>query len=253
MLSDSGGRYSLHFGFTLVKNVITAAAGFLCVGPVHFASVRDASLLLRGLPFLGILLTVGVLLLPLGALRSGPTRKDGAVRWFDACLIALVCFASVSPTLPSGGFSELYLMGPNVGAALLVGMGLAYAFEQGKARRALSTLIAVALFATGWFGLVSRANCFAATWEASRLYNRKLMSIQQGLHGDAVPARVMLRRNCVEGPVHSVYVLPPAQALNVEATEKLLNRLYPDKPLEIFVEPEKRGPSPRAFEVDCSQ
>ncbi len=253
MLSDPGGRYTLHLGFTLVKNTITAAAGFLCVGPVHLVSVRNASLLLRSLPFIGILLTVGIVLLPLGALRFSPKTGDGAVRWFDAYLIAMACFASLSPTLPSGGFSELYLMGPNVGVALLVGMSLASAFAHREARRTLYVVIAVALFSTGWFGLVSRAKCFAVTWKASRHYNQELMSLQQGLHSGAAPTRVMLRRNCAEGPVHSVYVLPPAEALNVGATERLLNHLHPDKKLEIFVEPDKRWPSPRVLEVDCSQ
>ena len=253
MLSNPTSRYSLHLGFTLAKNVIIAAAGFLCVGPVHLASAHDANPFLRGLPFLGILLTIGVLLFRLGPLRSRPTTESGTFRWFDACLVAMVCFASLAPTLLSGGFSELYLMGPNAGVALLVGMSLASALAPGRSRRILSALLAVALFATGWFGLVSRAKCFAQTWKSSRFYNQEIMSLQQKLHDGATPARVMLRRNCAEGPVHSVYVLPPAQALNVEATEKLLNHLCPDKPLEIFVEPNQGSPSGTVIKVDCSQ
>jgi hypothetical protein len=261
MLSGSSSRYSLHFGFSLVKNIVTAGAGFLCVGPAHLVSVPDASLFLRGLPFLGILLTVCVLLLPLVISRTGQKKPGENPRWSDAWLIALVCFASLSPTLISGGFSELYLMGPNAGAALLVGISLAFALERLDKRRKetqqaaafyLVVLAAVVLLAIGWLGVFSRAQYFGRTWHNSRVYNNAIMRWQSNRESSPAPSKVMLRRNCAEGPVHSVYVLPPAQALNVEATEMLLNRLHPDKKINIFVEP-KSGPAPQAdFIVDCS-
>jgi hypothetical protein len=234
--TTGSGRYKAHFGLNMIRNTALATAGFFTLAPIHVLRDPDAPLALRIVPVLAIglsiLLCLGPWLVVWRSPQDWPARPCGKT----VAAIVFVTFLGLSPTLPMGQITELYLLGPNVGAALLLTIGVVGWWQllrtgpaerlsrSGEVGRAIVVVAAVTLIACGAYGVASRAYHFGVTWTYAAELNRRLLNHQRSLPSDKDRvATVFLPSACTEGAIHSQYVSPPADALNLGMTEAWLN------------------------------
>ncbi|MHC4416136.1 MAG: hypothetical protein ACYS0G_12715 [Planctomycetota bacterium] len=258
-------RYRVRLGANVGVNLAVAALGFLTVGPAHLVRSPQAIWVLRAMPLVAALLTTLIIVWPWVYARIVGNPGAAPVSCRRALVILVLAFSGASTALPLGRVSELYLMGPNVGAAVLVGAGLAFVAGRGRAAesrqsgvrkiaemRVVAASVILAVMGIGAVGLVSRCCHFAITWTYSRELNARLVDSQANLPTGVPPALVLFDQGCVEGYFHSVYVGPPARALNVPETERALNLRHPERSVRL-VEWSDAEPSPDAYLVlDCS-
>jgi hypothetical protein len=234
--SAGGGRYSVHFGTNLIKNVILSAIGYFSISPVHVIRDPLAPLALRGIPILAVCLNIilcaGPWLISWITHREWPDRPSGKI----VALIALVTFLGVSATLPMGQISELYIMGPNAGEAIILAIGLVgwwqllFSGRQkctsawSKLSRATFVVAAFTMSGIGIYGLASRVYHFRLTWSYASDLNRILLDHQRSLPPvkDRIVS-VFFPPEYTEGFMHSQYVEPPAAALNLDPAEAWFN------------------------------
>jgi hypothetical protein len=223
------GRYSASLGLNFWRNLGIAFLGWFSAVPVHWARLPNAPLLQRVVPFIGILLAAGLCVLP-WALRKRSIRTSGcADNGWLVLLVAVASFLGVSATLPTGNMSESYLLGVNIGSAVLLAVGVALLID--IARRTwvrMAVIVAVALvLVIGEVGVVSRAVNFAVGWSnAGELY-AQVRTFQKRAPPRREPYLVLVPRELRAGFTHGQYVHPPAISLNLGLASLVANRLSP--------------------------
>ncbi|MDP6944093.1 MAG: hypothetical protein QF464_08095 [Myxococcota bacterium] len=230
-------RYQLHGPLDMVRHGALSLIGQFTLGPVHMA---------RGLgePFLRVVTLGGILLTAALALKALSRPEGRGV----VLAVALYTFASVAPMLPAGAFSEVYLMGPNAGAAMLVTLGL-LAGWRGHRRRAW-VAVALVVATIGAYGLVSRAVHYELTWQYSATLQRQIADFQAARPPSASPADVLSPTSCNIGPSHSQYVQTPIFALRPYWTERWVNARHPERPIRVGAL--GADETPGALVLDCS-
>jgi hypothetical protein len=234
-------RYEMQVGSNVVRNLVLAAVGYFSAAPVHVVRDPVAWPLLRVLPLAGI--ATGVLVATTPWIiswwnpRSWPNRPPART----VAAIALFTFLGSAATLPSRQVSEVYLMGPNAGAALLVALGVIGLGRMCRGagwKRKLAMALALGLMATiaGW-GMVSRAMHARITWVSVSTLNRSLLDYQASLspRQDRTP-RVFLFDERGETFQHCQYVISPVQAISPEVTQAWLSHRDPRRPVILVAE-----------------
>ncbi|MGE5783607.1 MAG: hypothetical protein ACM3ZE_03420 [Myxococcales bacterium] len=219
------GRYSVHFGTNLGQNIALSIAGQLAMSPVHYVRLPAPLSLLA---YAGI----GLSAVLVGAF----------ICWVKCrrvwALVLATSFLAVSVTWPMQRISELYFMGPNAGAAVAASIGAVGLWRlRPRIPRALGRGIVISAFAVGALGFVSRSRHFRVTWNAGRVLYAQARNYQASLPSGGEVRSIGLAPELARGWQHSQYVMPPANALNPPAVERLLNQMQPDKPVRILVLP----------------
>lgn len=259
-------RYHASFGANLVLNGAMAVAGYFTTGPIHVLRDPQTPLALKVVPLLAIglngLLCAGPWLIAWLTRRGWPAQPDGK----KVAAIAMVTFLGISATLPMARISELYLMGPNAGFAILAAIGFVgwrqllwpssgeHTHLTSKAGRAAFVTAAVVLLGFGVYGVASRAVHFRITWSYASTLNDILLDHQRSLPPDKDRiATVYLPPACTQGLAHSQYVEPPADALHVSATEAWFNQLDPLRRIKLARGEPSTPLAPGDMVVDCTR
>ena len=257
---DEGSRYQVELGMNLVINAAMSIAGIFGVGPFHLATDDHAAPLLRILPYLAV---AAAMFLVLGAvvLALVAKRVPAGIRMKPLAFACLASVLSLSATLPMGSVSELYGMGANIGAALLLtAVLLALWKNDAPDERAIARTVAVAcagvIFSIGAYGLASRALHFRIVWTTTDSLNRALLEFQQRLPAvqpDSGNASGLARFTalCINTRTYGQYVMPPAQAINSDITALWLARHDPTRPIVFAIVPSPGVPAERELVFDC--
>jgi len=247
------GRYRPQFGWNVIGNLVLGAAGYFSAAPVHVLRNPDAPPLLRIVPLLGIgfgcLVCIAPWALSWRRPESWPDRPPGK----PVTAVALFTFLGLSATLPTRRIAEVYLMGPNAGAAVLMALGAVGLWQLrlpkttwGLSRfsrsengavplsplpsfpRAVIAIAMLLVFSIGVYGLLSRAVHARLTWCSVVKLNRALLERQESLPPDAdrvVSIFVCDRR---AGRFrHCQYILPAVLAINAQTTQAWMNHRDP--------------------------
>jgi hypothetical protein len=255
-----GDRYQIELGMNLVINAGMSVGGALATGPFHLLTDDHAHALLRMLPLASILVAGAMLLITAGfaiMARSWPAGlRPGALAFSVSA-----CMLSLSATLPMGSVSELYGFGANIGVAIAFAacvhalLGNQQPDERRIARGACVASVAV-LAAVGAYGLASRAAHYRITWEAADRMNKWIVDFQPTLAptaggGEEAAGAVYLGELCILDRTYGQYVIPPAQAINPEATEPWLARRDPQRRIVFALGTPPAGDR-RCLAPDCS-
>ena len=229
VFEPSEGRYSASLGLNLWRNLAFALLGWFSAVPVHWARLPSAPLLMRAVPFIGILLASGLCLIPWGLRRRSTAEPSRTCNGWLILLLALASFLGVSATLPTGNMSEGYLLGVNIGSAILLAVGVARLLaiaRRGWERTVVFVAVALVLV-IGEVGVVSRAVNFSVCWSnAGQLY-AQVRAFQKRVPPRREPYLVLVPRELRVGFTHGQYVHPPAISLNLGMASRVANQLSP--------------------------
>lgn len=233
MLAPGDTRYTLHGPIVVLRNAGLALAGWLTVGPVHLA---------RGLG------GDALRLIPLAGLAAAAALVAVAWRQRPPACVAVIAFTlgGVLAALPSGHLSEVYLMGPNAGAALAVAMGLDALWRRHRTR---AVAVGATLAAVGLLGLASRAAHFRVTWRHAEVLHAQVRAAQSALPEGATLA-LTAGPACRAGPTHSQYLMPPLAALHPGYAPWSLTVRAPTRPVMFFTR--TPPPSMPTLHLDCA-
>jgi hypothetical protein len=263
-VGDTGGRYSFQFA-TVPVNMAILLLGFLPTGPSHAVlGLPGAALWVRALPGLAVGSCLALCLArPALVWWLGGREGDGPARTV-ALGVVLFTYLSLAAVFPTGRPSEGYLMGPNVGAALIVALGaldgarlLAARRASAQRRRWRAAAVAygvVVLVAAGLtlYGLGSRARHVSLTWEGSIALFNEIETQQQAKATVEHPLWIVVPDACLQ-PRYSQIIIDPAYAVNVKQTVAWLNHVHPNRPL-LLDKPESRlGPDANTFALPCAE
>lgn len=258
--AGTGDRYTAELGVNVIVNAAMGVAGTLANGPFHAVTDGEAPIAVRVLPLLSVLVLGGLLIVAVGF--AWMHRRDGAPSAVGpAAAVATIGLGSMVVVLPMGSVSELYCFGANVGMALLLAVAACDLWSsRAEADRAIARTVAggcigIAL-AVGVFGLAGRAYHHRISWRYARFLNEELLR-----HVGSIPAVdpasgraaavVYLGTSCILGRTYGQYVMPPAQALGVEATGPWLRRRDPSRPVAFTLDPPPGSRSPIELVLDC--
>jgi hypothetical protein len=241
--------------------------GYFAAVPVHLARDPELSFLIRCIPFIGIILSFLVFILPSILIKMRIIENYCKQPYKFIFLIFLITFSGIFSTLPFGHVSELYLMGPNAGAAILVTIGfinLWFSFKKIKMKNSIKKaslnaphlfliIVVFFIFTIGSYGLISRALHFQVTWQNSSLLHQIVNHYHKKLLHSNKTAKIYLLKNCTDGKTHSRYIMPPVQALNTFETETAFNHTFPNHRIEFFETKKIQGASENALIIDCSE
>lgn len=258
--AGTGERYTAEFGTNIVVNAAMGMAGSVANGPFHAVMDGEAAVAVRVLPLVSVLALAGLVIVAFGF--AWMHRGEGARRpMAPAALAAAVGLASMAVVLPMGSVSELYCFGANVGVAILLAVAACWLWatpadaDRGIARAVAGGCMGISLM-VGAFGLAGRAEHHRVSWQCARILNERVLA-----HVAAVPpvdpasrraaAVVYLGTSCILGRTYGQYVMPPAQALGIEATGPWLARRDPARPVAFTLDPPPGAPSPIDLVLDC--
>lgn len=257
---DEGSRYQVEFGVNVVINVAMSLAGIFGVGPFHLATDDNASLLLRAMPYLAVAAAMFLILAVIVLALVG--RRTPAGIAFPA--LAFVCTAaitSISATLLMGSVSELYGFGANIGTALLLTAALMSlwgndAADERLIARTVAVACSAAIVAIGVYGVGSRALHFRAVWATTEVMNHALLEFQdrlpeRQLNSEAPAGVACFSARCLATRTYGQYVMPAAQAINIEVTTPWLARRDPAKPITFVIGTSTGISDERKLVFDC--
>lgn len=250
-------RYRPAVGLNVVRNIALAGGGSFALGPTHMLFDRSAPSWVRALPLIGTGLSIGAAgltwLLVLARRVVWEHRPSAVV--LSAVVLMALCGAMTA--LPTQTVSELYLMGPNVGIAIAVAIGLCGLFNcrssSGGPRPAwclgMLILIGAGVFLVGLTGLASRSVHFRIVWKHAAALRTSVVAHQREIAPSEHATRIVVPHGCRAGRVFGQYVLPPSEALSLAYTEEWLNVQYPDRPVRFVEEVDAQ---PGDLVLDCS-
>ena len=258
--SGTGERYTAEFGTNVVVNAAMGLAGAVANGPFHAAMDGEAPVAVRVLPLLSVLVLGGLVIVAAGF--AWMHRGDGALRRLvPAAAAAAVGLASMVVVLPMGSVSELYCFGANVGVAVLLAVAACGLWApRAEADRTIGRAVAAGCMgiamAVGAFGLAGRAYHHRISWECARSLNEEVLRhVASVAPVDPASGRaaavVYLGTRCILGRTYGQYVMPPAQAIGIEATGPWLRRRDPSRPVAFTLDPPPGAPSPAELVLDC--
>ena len=257
---DEGSRYQVEFGMNVVINIAMSLAGIFGVGPFHLATDDHASLLLRAMPYIAVaaamFLILAVIVLALVGRRTPAGIAFPALAF--ACTAAIT---SISATLLMGSVSELYGFGANIGTALLLTAALMSlwgndAADERLMARTVAVACSTAIVAIGVYGVGSRALHFRAVWETTEVMNHALLDFQDRLperqsNSEAPAGVACFSARCLATRTYGQYVMPAAQAINIEVTTPWLARRDPAKPITFIIGTSTGISDERKLVFDC--
>lgn len=264
--SRLGGRYKPQFGANLIYNVVLAVMGYFSMAPIHVLRDPAAPIFLRAAPILAIGLNILICIAPWFILRITHRDWPGRPRGQTVAIIAFLTFLGVCATLPIGRISEVYLLGPNAGSAMLTAIGLIgwwqltrsvhkdYLTISSKIGRAMPIAAGVVLLMIGMYGVASRAYHFQLTWSYARKLDQLLLDHQRSLPPDKNRViTVFLPNALTTGLVHNQYVCPPGKSILLDCLEAWRNHSDPLRQMKL-VSSDPIGPiNPGDLVVDVNQ
>lgn len=247
-----GDRYSVNLGGNLVLNAAYSLAVLFTNGPLHLLGNGEVALPLRLLSVASIFAAFCVVAAALGFWwlhRRDPVAGDApasARRPVNVPALALAVGAAVGSlavTIPMESVSELYGLGANVGAGLLVVCALLSLWHPAAADerlicRSVAVLGGAPLLVVGAYGVASRAYHFGVTWDHTRTINQAMLAHQKSLSGEPLEytATIFFGKECYGGPSHSTYVVPPIMTVSPKYTEDWLNRRDPARKIAMSID-----------------
>lgn len=258
---DETSRYQVELGSNLVVNVALSIGGVFGAGPFHLVMNDDAHPLLRLLPFAAMVSAVfavlGVAVLAMVGKRLPACIAPGALAF-----AVIASAGSMVPTLLMGSVSELYGLGANIGAALLIAAAFAalwcnQAPDERLMARGLAVLTGLVFAAVGVYGVASRAEHFRIVWQATDEVNRRILAFREGLAPSPADSKefagiVHFATSCVPPKPYGQYVISPLQATNVDVSFAWLNRKDPERDLAFSLGEPAGAIEARELVVDCS-
>jgi hypothetical protein len=213
------------------------------------------------LPFIQIILSIAITMAPFIFRKLSLLTDIDFQMWRNALLIYFVTFLALSPVLISNKVSELYLMGPNIGSSLLIAVSVVTLKNnqfKPNGKIAIIRTIQIAfvvtllmIFSIGLIGLISRARNFAITWHYSCSLNQKINNIISSTNTNGRAIDIYVSQNCQAGRVHSVYFVPPSEAVNIQATEDVINEYKLTKKVNFHLGSNVNN-IPNLINLDCS-
>lgn len=258
---DEASRYQVELGSNLVVNVALSIGGVFGAGPFHLVMNDDAHPLLRLLPFAAMVSAVfavlGVAVLAMVGKRRPACMAPGALAF-----AVIASAGSMVPTLLMGSVSELYGLGANVGAALLIAAAFGALWcndapDERLMARGLAVLTGLLFAVVGVYGVASRAEHFRIVWQATDEVNRRILAFREGLAPSPADSKefagiVHFATSCVPPKPYGQYVISPLQATNVDVSFAWLNRKAPERDLAFSLGEPAGAVEARELVVDCS-
>jgi hypothetical protein len=163
---------------------------------------------------------------------------------------------SVTITLPMGQVSELYGMGANAASGLCIVVSLLTLWNPAKSNdrvlcRSLAVGCAAIVFGAGLYGVASRAYHFALTWTYAREINSALLDHQSRLAPSGDRSIAFVGQACINGRLHSQYIVPPIQAIGLEGTSKWLTQRDPARAIMLAQYSPMSRLGPRDMMLPC--
>jgi hypothetical protein len=261
LAGEEGSRYQFELGLNVLINGALSLAGIAGTGPFHLATDDHAAPWLRFAPYASVaaaaFAAVGVAMLEL--MSGGAGLR--ALRWKPLAFAGVAAIGSLTATLPMGSVSELYGMGANAWAAVVVAGAIAMLWNRGAPDeqaigRAIASACVLAIVSVGTYGVASRALHFRAVWVATAKVNTEVLEFQSRLAPSADPANVpagvvYFPMRCMAVRTYGQYVMPVAQAINVEWTGRWLARRDPTRMIAFAIGKSPAAPSPSDLVIDC--
>ncbi len=236
-LETGVAKYTGEFGVNLIKNTVFGLGGYLATGPVHVVLNPESYwwakvLVVAAICVNGVFALTACVLGPPG--ETNPGRR-WPQRWIVVG-VGVLTFGGISAGFPTSNISEVYVMGPNAGAAVLVALGIGTVVDRclkhhrGQShlsRQCTAGFLAAGLvLVAGVYGFVSHAAHFRVTWIYARGLERAVMGIERSLgRSGEGPVQITLAGQYAEpGFHHSTYVLPPSWAVLPDDLEVWVNR-----------------------------
>ncbi len=223
-------KYTGEFGVNLIKNIVFGLGGYFTTGPVHVVLDPESYWWAKFLVVAAICVN-GVLALT--ACVLGPPGETNPGRRWIVVGIGVLTFGGISAGFPTSNISEVYVMGPNAGAAVLVALGIGTVVDRclkrhrGQShlsRQCMAGFLAAGLvLVAGVYGFVSHAAHFRVTWIYTRGLERAVMDIERSL-GRSGEGPVQITLAGQSGFHHSTYVLPPSWVMVADDLEVWVNR-----------------------------
>jgi len=249
------GRYRPQLGWNVIGNLVLGAAGYFSAVPVHVLRDPHAPPLLRIVPLLGIGLGCLVCIAPWALSwrqpESWPDRPAGK----PVAAVALFTFLGLSATLPTRRIAEVYLMGPNAGAAVLVAIGAVglWQLRLPSFPRAVIAIAVLLVFSIGVYGLLSRAVHARLTWLSVVKLNRALLERQELLPPDAAGVVDIFVCDRRAGHFrHCQYILPPVLAINAQTTQAWMNHRDPLRRVRLSIQRPTPASEPDPVVLRCA-
>ncbi|MBN1489521.1 MAG: hypothetical protein JXA69_06340 [Phycisphaerae bacterium] len=255
--------YTIGLGANLVRNAALIGTGYFASVPIHLVRLSNGPWLLRGLAIIGIPLSALVSGLPwiLNHRHGRPWANAPAGR--TIAMIAALSLCGTAATLPMArNVSELYLFGPNIGAAVLVSIGLVGLVRLCRSHRrntasqrwlAAGTIAAaLCIVGIGGLGLVSRANHFRITWATATQLNETIRNHVAALPDNVRATRVVLGPRYRQGHVHSQYVIPPCATLLIDKNGRWQKEVAPGRRIIVVNEANAVRQEPYDLTLDGS-
>ena len=257
---EEGSRYQVEFGMNVVINIAMSLAGIFGVGPFHLATDDHASLLLRAMPYIAVAAAM-FLILAVAVLALVGRRTPTGIAFPALAFTCTAAITSISATLLMGSVSELYGFGANIGTALLLTAAVVSLWGNDAAdERVIARTVAVACSAAivpiGLYGVGSRALHFRAVWETTEVMNHALLEFQDRLperqsNSEAPAGVACFSARCLATRTYGQYVMPAAQAINIEVTTPWLARHNPAKPITFIIGTSAGMPDERKLVFEC--
>jgi len=226
------GKYSGNLVVNAARNTVLTLVGGLAFGPIHVMRDPAALPVAKAAVVVGLVAAIVLAVFGVRALwRMETTRRgDGAT----LALVILACMASISAGMPTMHISEVYLLGPNVGFALLLALGVsAIGRAGGRGLRSIAVVAVALLAVVGVLGLASRMQQFAITWQDARTLHRESVNSVRVVP-DGPPVVVALTGAFAAGGyVHSTYVVPPSWTMPPLCLELWLRHRFPSRRLRV--------------------
>lgn len=246
------GHYGIHLGPNVIKNAALSVLGFLPNGPSHAVfGLTHAPVWVRALSPLAFGLCA--LLVAMPWFFSRLLKQDYTLtKRRELYVAALLCFLASAIVWPTRQISEVNLLGPNFGGALLIAAGVAdtrriFSNAGPSTSRLMfgrvvlwgTTLLAVLLLS---LGLVSRGRQMAVSWEWVVTLKDSIRSHQASLRESEAGAGVFIPAACSgDGRGYSQIVVSPERALRPSLTIWWLNYENPTRKLAAYrLRPESR-------------
>jgi hypothetical protein len=226
---DDGSRYQVEIGLNSLINLLVSAGAAFTTGPYYLLGDQQAPMALRALPAIA----AALLIIPLAAsieflvLRGRAEDRRTMAR---ATVLTLAASGSIVVTCVLQSVSELYGLGLNAAAAVLVVSAVLRLGSRVTARLAANLIracVAIAM-AIGLVGLAGRAHHFAVTWQATADANRVMLDsiAATDLQKPGCAITLCFDASCRPASTYAQYLIPLQQSMDMIHTIPWVERRW---------------------------